>query len=600
MSGDQRKFAKESLRWRDLPLPLTWQKVSDEGHKGGVTVARIDTIVRENGLIKGQGVWDTSEDASEAMRQVAEGFLRGVSVDVDDHTVEMAVGDDGMPESMTFTSGRICGATLVGIPAFQEAFVSLGTWDEHDNPPPVAEPEPVAVEQDGEGDALVADVATSTFISEKPWDGSASRFTDEQYFQSCVLHKNGSSRAKSDNSLPIKEPNGELSRAAVHSAAGMIGKVKGASPEQIASAKSALRGAYKTLGEDVPDSLKASAIETEVSTDEFHRGPGWVTNPIATRRIHDYWVHGEGAAKIAWGTPGDFNRCRAHLSKYVDPVHLSGTCAQWHHDALGFWPGRPVAGDTEAFTECEDCEMEPSVNLVASAATVTHRADFFTDPQLMMKSPLVVSREGRVFGHLASWDECHIGIGNRCVKAPHSTTDYAYFKMGSVLTENGEIATGKITLGGGHADEALGYLAAAEHYDSTSAVVADVIVGEDQFGVWVSGQVRPGTSDADIAALRAAPLSGDWRKIGNNLELVAALAVNTPGFPIPRTSLAASGEVITTLTAAGVVVPAAAPPLTAAAVVDEMERRDRMRRIGNLRAQRNKQKMASLAASGQE
>src|SRR5699024_6608649 len=28
------------------------------------------------------------------------------------------------------------------------------------------------------------------------------------------------------------------------------------------------------------------------------------------------------------------------------------------------------------------------------------------------------------------------------------------------------------------------------------------------------------------------PLSGDWRTIGGNLELVAALAVNTPGFPI--------------------------------------------------------------------
>ena len=41
--------------------------------------------------------------------------------------------------------------------------------------------------------------------------------------------------------------------------------------------------------------------------------------------------------------------------------------------------------------------------------------------------------------------------------------------------------------------------------------------------------------------MRAAPLSGDWRRIGGNLEMVAALHVNTAGFPIPR-MLAASLE----------------------------------------------------------
>lgn len=29
-------------------------------------------------------------------------------------------------------------------------------------------------------------------------------------------------------------------------------------------------------------------------------------------------------------------------------------------------------------------------------------------------------------------------------------------------------------------------------------------------------------------------VSGDWRKIGSSLELVGILAVNTPGFPVPR------------------------------------------------------------------
>jgi hypothetical protein len=66
-----------------------------------------------------------------------------------------------------------------------------------------------------------------------------------------------------------------------------------------------------------------------------------------------------------------------------------------------------------------------------------------------------------------------------------------------------------------------------------------------------------------LDALRAASLSGDWRRINGNLELVAALAVNVPGFPIPRTqaAMAAAGQLA--LVASGVVEPEPAPdPLT--------------------------------------
>jgi hypothetical protein len=56
-------------------------------------------------------------------------------------------------------------------------------------------------------------------------------------------------------------------------------------------------------------------------------------NPEALR---DYWQHGKGAAKIRWGTDGDFDRCVRSIGKYVtDP---QGTCAQWHHDVTGKWP----------------------------------------------------------------------------------------------------------------------------------------------------------------------------------------------------------------------------------------------------------------------
>jgi Escherichia/Staphylococcus phage prohead protease len=60
------------------------------------------------------------------------------------------------------------------------------------------------------------------------------------------------------------------------------------------------------------------------------------TNPSGTERLHQYWVHGEGAAKIAWGTPGDFDRCVLHLSKYIRDA--KGYCNLAHHAALGIYP----------------------------------------------------------------------------------------------------------------------------------------------------------------------------------------------------------------------------------------------------------------------
>lgn len=52
--------------------------------------------------------------------------------------------------------------------------------------------------------------------------------------------------------------------------------------------------------------------------------------------LETYWTKGAGAAKIGWGSPGDFDRCVAHMGKFVrDP---EGLCAEYHHKALGIWP----------------------------------------------------------------------------------------------------------------------------------------------------------------------------------------------------------------------------------------------------------------------
>ena len=54
--------------------------------------------------------------------------------------------------------------------------------------------------------------------------------------------------------------------------------------------------------------------------------------------LRDYWLHGKGAAKIRWGTPGDWTRCVRQLSKYMGP-RAKGYCALRHHEATGMWTG---------------------------------------------------------------------------------------------------------------------------------------------------------------------------------------------------------------------------------------------------------------------
>lgn len=55
--------------------------------------------------------------------------------------------------------------------------------------------------------------------------------------------------------------------------------------------------------------------------------------------LERYWKAGPGAAKVRWGTPGDWTRCHTHLSKYVGDERARRICAQWVKDVTGHWNG---------------------------------------------------------------------------------------------------------------------------------------------------------------------------------------------------------------------------------------------------------------------
>lgn len=61
--------------------------------------------------------------------------------------------------------------------------------------------------------------------------------------------------------------------------------------------------------------------------------------PGGAERLRQYWLHGAGAAKIRWNTPGDWTRCRRQLTKYMGP-RAKGYCQLLHGRATGTWAGR--------------------------------------------------------------------------------------------------------------------------------------------------------------------------------------------------------------------------------------------------------------------
>jgi hypothetical protein len=240
-----------------------------------------------------------------------------------------------------------------------------------------------------------------------------------------------------------------------------------------------------------------------------------------------------------------------------------------------------------------DAGQEPppldEVDAVTAAITLDDwRPDrsWFDDPRFSVHTGITVTDEGRVYGHAAPWGECHIGYQQECITLPREDS-HPYFMTGEVVCADGSrVAVGQVTLGTGHAPLSYGASRAAEHYDNTGAAVADVAVGNDRFGLWVAGAVRPAVAASRVHELRASGrLSGDWRRIGGQLRLVGLLAVNVPGFPLPSPRARVSSGAPLALVAAGAGAALGPGVRLEEPTADELDR-VAMRRVMNILAAR--------------
>lgn len=180
--------------------------------------------------------------------------------------------------------------------------------------------------------------------------------------------------------------------------------------------------------------------------------------------------------------------------------------------------------------------------LTASNAPGLPPDEWFEPFDLGGPTPLTVTADGRVFGHLTTWDSCHRGgqYANKCQRPP-SDPKAPFFQLGQVLTASGSMVdVGVITVGGGHWTK-QGLMTTLEHHDDVTAAAATVVVKEDDYGIGLFGSVTPDATPQMVAALRRSPVSGAWRKERGVHRLKGVHAVNDPGYPVPR-SLVASGD----------------------------------------------------------
>lgn len=568
-TGDGRQFDDGALSHRDLPLPLRYVASDSGGHANAVIVGHIGKIGREkDGMLPAAGEFYDDESWPEDVRNAATAAMKftqnkviGPSVDLDQAEMERVPepkayaawkkeqagklkaakmahaaasgGDCGCggdpvmaqetydgPHLKMVRSGRIASATLVHIPAFAElaGHATLAPIDSHD--PNVG---------GTSASAMIENDAEMAICKDK--DGKQVACDDDEMEETAIPRRKTKKRPNVDGSQDTQEM-----------AVGDEGSGIWLSDDEFEEF------AKKRL----PRPGKAGQPEPLGDAEQGQGGGGMGGGTYAAPDVTKAGV-----------------RNKLDAQDFVDPVGRRFPIASCSdvQDAVSSYgranPKIPYAKFKARLTAiakrkgCADSlpdqwkAAEKMAALMAGAGTPAEPpAAWFEDPKLTGPTPLHIGDDGRVYGHVAVWDTCHVGIGDSCVRPPRSQTAYAYFHTGELVTDAGRISVGRLTYGGGHAQPNLGYRAAAEHYDQTSNTGAYVRAGEDQFGIWVAGALAPEAGDDAVRQMRAAPLSGDWRRIGGNLELVAALHVNTAGFPIPRVLVAAADEPVS-LVAAG-------------------------------------------------
>ncbi len=569
----KRVFEMGALRHRALPLPLDWREhSSSKGHDGGVTVGRILGIAygpNEAGMEFAWGWGDYLDEsiitAAKQARYLMDQGVLGTSVDPGGRYVVTIDPMTGVEHASEYTIG---GATMVSVPAFSGmSLYSLneeGDWpdddmdmvmDLEDDEDCGCESLVAAVNPDGWKGIPLAQ-RQSVFDNDDAvkritaWAGGGQ---DTEKMRQAFMYFNPQGNPSDPTSyrLPVGDIiNGRLTLIfhAIYAAAALLSGAHGGLPNIPEQDKGQLRNVISKIYEVMADEFGDQSI----------RAP-WDRSAQPGVQMSATFAAEEPYGDVEYADPGYRNGTKRYPVDTPEHVRAAWSYINQAKNA-SFYDAKQLAAikaKIKAAAKKHGVEISEDESMTASISDtgfpLTPPKTWFDDPHLQGKTPMTVTNDGRVFGHLAAWGECHRDMAMReCVMAPKSRQQYAPFHLGTVVTEEGEtIRVGKIVMDTNHADVRLGYTAAAGHYDHTGTEVAVVRAGEDAYGIWVAGALVPEADARTAAKLRRSPLSGDWRRQNGNLELTAALAVNAPAFPVY--SMEADGQ--WSLVAAGSVYP---------------------------------------------
>lgn len=592
----KRIFEPGALYHRVLPLPLDWRQYQGQGHGGAMTVGRIlgmtygpDHTGQEYCWGWGDFLDDSIIPEAAKARYLAKMGVVGASLDPGGPLAATLNPETGVEHMLKFGIGS---ATLVPIPAFTQTGGAMYVFDgEEDWPDDDEDYSMVESPEDCGCDGSKAPklLKGGTYLARDDqytvnpsgWrglplapreavfdnDDAVKRITawaagDPNKMRKAFLWSspNGNPLDPTSYRLPVGDIiNGALTVVfhAIYADAALMSGAHGGlpdvSPEDTAKIRSTISDIYAEMSKTYGDaSLRApwdrsSQEGVQLAMTEFA-----ASEPYGDVKYADPGYNGE--KKYPIDTPD-------HIRAAWSYINMPKNAAFYKPDQLAQIKQRIMAAAKKAGIQIssdsgpQDQASAPMKAMPsqysASGLPIHPPKAWFEDPKLTRKTKLTVTDEGRVYGHLAAWNECHRDVTMReCVLAPKSAQNYRPFHLGSVLTAEGEVIdTGKIVMDTRHANINLGYASAALHYDNTGDEIAAVRCGEDEFGIWFSGAIVPEATPAKIAKLRRSPLSGDWRREGGSLELTAALAVNAPAFPVysmeddERTALVAAGSV---------------------------------------------------------
>ena len=238
-------------------------------------------------------------------------------------------------------------------------------------------------------------------------------------------------------------------------------------------------------------------------------------------------------------------------------------------------------------------------------------AELFSEPDLANTNEYMHHdpATGRLWGWVAQAGVCHDAFSGTCVTAPLGSVDLRTFNRQPIELDDGTtINVGVLTMGTGHDNDGADVASVRALFDDTRTVAGIVHVGLKKdpetgkdLGLWFSGVAAPWLSEWDRRVLLACRPSGHWKRLrGGGWSLRGVLSVPVPGFPnrvaasaaVNRSNmaLAASAEPIVEPDSSTATLTVHVNTefthgdgadeffrMVAAAVVDEMENRARIR-----------------------